>query len=330
MKMADAVGLDMSKETFDARIHSNQLARQFKNTNAGFKQLIRWVSRSGLNVAEVRFCAENTGLYSHALLEFMAASELHLSLVPALQIKRSLGITRGKEDQLDAKRIAQFAYLRREILEDSVPLSPALQALKKLIRLRKKLVRDEQGYTVATTEAARVLMKKDHPVYFKSQQVMAKAAKKQLAAVEKAIEQLIQSDEDLWAMNRLLQSVIGIGPVIAAYLIAYTDGFTRFSSWRKFASYIGIAPFPHSSGTSIQGRSRVSHLANKQIKSLFFMAASTAIQHDPQLKLYYENRLKLGKSEMSSLNAVKNKILARAFAVIRRQTPYVKLLAYAA
>jgi transposase len=118
MKMEDAVGIDVSKETIDVRIHTSQGLNQFQNKNTGFKQLLKWVVKSGLNLSQVRFCAENTGLYSHALSEFMTSQGLHFSLVPALEIKRSLGITRGKDDVLDAGRIAQYAYLRRDILED--------------------------------------------------------------------------------------------------------------------------------------------------------------------------------------------------------------------
>jgi len=330
MKMEDTIGIDVSKETIDARIHTSQNFKQFQNKNSGFRQLLKWVSKSGLNMTQVRFCAENTGLYSHALTEFMASQGLHFSLVPALEIKRSLGITRGKEDQLDASRIAQYAYLRRDILEDSVPLSPAMQELKKLVRFRRKLVRDFQGYSVTISESARVLKKKDHTVYFKGHEAMANEAKKQIVNVEKEIVKLIRGDKELLSMFLLLQSVSGIGPVIAPMLIAYTDGFRRFKTWRQFACYIGIAPFPFRSGTSIRGRTKVSHLANKELKSLIFLAASSAIQSDPELRLYYQARISAGKSRISTLNIIQNKIIARAFAVVHRQIPYVKLKSFAA
>jgi transposase len=292
--------------------------------------MLKWVVKSGLSVNQVRFCAENTGLYSHALTEFMTSQGLHFSLIPALEIKRSLGISRGKEDQLDAGRIAQYAYLRRDILEDYVPLSPALQELKKLVRFRRKLVRDLQGYSVTISESAGVLKKKDHMVYFKGHQAMATEAKKQIAIVEKEIERLIYCDKELFSMYQLLRSVSGIGPVIAPLLITYTDGFKRFKTWRQFACYVGIAPFPFRSGTSINGRNKVSHLANKELKSLIFLAASSAIQSDPDLRAYYQARISEGKSRMSTLNIIRNKIIARVFVVVHRQIPYVKLKSFAA
>jgi len=330
MKMVDAIGLDMSKETFDARIHTTQLSHKFPNKKAGFRLLLKWASTCGLNLAQVRFCAENTGLYSESISEFMTAQKMHFSLLPALEIKRSLGITRGKDDELDAQRIAQYTYLRRDVLKDFTPLSDSLKALKKLVGLRRKLVSTRHRFEVTIAESRRVLHMKEHKVYFMSQQKMVIQASKQIQAVEKEIERLIASEQELQKMNLLLQSVVGIGPVIAAHLIAFTGGFSRFKTWRQFACYICVAPFPYTSGSSVHGKSRVSHLANKELKSLMHLSASTAIQHDPELKLYYKHRLKEGKSEMSSLNIVRNKILARVFAVIKRQTPYVKTHAYAA
>jgi transposase len=148
--------------------------------------------------------------------------------------------------------------------------------------------------------------------------------------VENEIDRLIACEQELLKMSVLLQSIIGIGPVIATHLIAYTGGFRRFQTWRQFSCYIGAAPFPFSSGSSIKGKTKVSHLANKSLKALFFLAASTAIQHDPELKRYYEHRISLGHNHMSVLNIIRNKLISRAFAVINRGTPYVKLHAYAA
>jgi transposase len=330
MEMVDAIGLDMSKETFDARIHTARLARKFPNTKAGFRKLLKWVSASGLMLEKVRFCAENTGLYSHQISEFLTTQEVHFSLVPALQIKKSLGITRGKSDELDAQRIAEYAYLRRDTLENFVPLSTSIQALKNLLRLRAKLVSTRHRFEVTVSEAKHIFQKKDHRVFFNTQESMVKYTNKRIKAVEKGIEALINCEPELLKMYQLLQSIIGIGPVIAGQLIVYTGGFRRFKTWRQFACYIGVAPFPYESGPALKGNSKVSHLAHKELKTLFFLASSTARQHDPELRRYYEQRISNGKSEMSTLNIISNKLLARAFAVVQRGTPYVKLHAYAA
>lgn len=131
-------------------------------------------------------------------------------------------------------------------------------------------------------------------------------------------------------MFKLINSIKGVGPQTALFMIVYTNGFTKFKNWRKFASYCGIAPFPNSSGSSIKGRTKVSHLANKKIKSLFDLCAKSAIQYNREMKKYYERRIEEGKSKMSSINAIRNKLLSRIFAVVERKTPYVNFMKYAA
>ena len=113
-------------------------------------------------------------------------------------------------------------------------------------------------------------------------------------------------------------------------MIAYTDNFSKFENWRKFASYCGIAPFPYQSGTSIKGRTKVSHLANKKLKAIINMCAIYAIQHKPEMKAYYQKRVEQGKNKMSTINIIRNKLIARVFAVVKRKTPYVDTYKFAA
>ena len=70
-----------------------------------------------------------------------------------------------------------------------------------------------------------------------------------------------------------------------------TDNFTRFTDARKFNCHCGLAPFPYQSGSSIKDRTKTHFLRDKTLKSILFKAAGSAIQHDPQLKKYYEQKL---------------------------------------
>jgi transposase len=128
----------------------------------------------------------------------------------------------------------------------------------------------------------------------------------------------------------LLCTIPGIGRQIAAQLLVITHCFTSFENSRKLACYAGIAPFEYSSGSSIRGRTKVNHLANKYLKSLLNLAALNAVRWDKELQLYYERKKGEGKNSMVVLNAVRNKVLARAFAVVRRGTPYAPLARFAA
>jgi len=90
------------------------------------------------------------------------------------------------------------------------------------------------------------------------------------------------------------------------------------------------APFDYQSGTSIHRRKQCHYLGDRKMKSLLSMASVSAIQHDSELRLYYKRKLAEGKDKMLAINNVRNKLIARAFAVVKRGTPYVVLQQHAA
>src|SRR5437868_14363583 len=144
--------------------------------------------------------------------------------------------------------------------------------------------------------------------------------------VEERIKNLIEANIELKTTCELLRSIKGVGWIIAAYMISCTGNFKRFSNARKFNCYAGLAPFKYESGTSIRGRSKVSHLANKDAKTMLNLAASCAIRCDQEMKQYYQKRVSEGKRKMSCINIVRSKLVARMFAVVKRQTPYQERL----
>jgi transposase len=153
---------------------------------------------------------------------------------------------------------------------------------------------------------------------------------KLISKIEKELENIIKNDELINKQFHLITSIKGVGKQTALFIIVYTNCFTKFENWRKFASYSGTAPFPYSSGTSIKGRNRVSHLANKKIKTLLNMCARSAIEFNPEMKMYFQKRKALGGNGMSIMNIIRNKLLARIFAVIKRGSPYVDTYKFAA
>ncbi len=150
------------------------------------------------------------------------------------------------------------------------------------------------------------------------------AIEKDLKNIESKIIDIINEDETLKLLYKLIISVVGIGFVTAINLLVHTKGFTIMKDVRKLACYCGVAPFEYSSGTSIRGKTKVHYMANKKLKCNLHMASLTAVKLDADLKAYYERKVAEGKNKMSVLNAVKNKLLARVIAVVNKQQEYVK------
>ena len=329
MKIKETIGIDISKLVFDVRIHSNQKFKIFENSNKGFKGLVEWVYKNSIyKPCEIMFIFEHTGLYSHLLSVYLTENKIQFVLVSGLEIKRSLGMVRGKNDKKDATKIALYGYRLREELKPYQMPSIELVNIKNLLTLRDRLVKQRSGYKASLKEQTRVLVKNDNATLFNTHQKMIHYLTKQINTIEKEIDQIIKSNQLLKNMYTLVTSVKGIGKQTALFLIVYSNGFTKFKNSRKFASYCGIAPFSNTSGTSIRGKTKVSHLANKKIKSLLDLCAKVAIQHNYEMKIYYNKRIESGKNKMSTINIIRNKLLSRVFATVQRNTPYVDILKY--
>ena len=331
MKFKEALGIDVSKKTIDVMLHLNSNYCQFENNVKGYKAMLQWAKKqTGLSLTQILICFEHTGLYSLPMAVFLSEQKIVFCMESALQIKRSLGLVRGKNDKVDAKRIAEYAYLRRGQLKPFVLPSKSVLKLQKLLSLRERMVKQRAGYLGSMKEYKSMLKQKEHKLMFSIHKKTIHFLSKQIDVIEKEIIELIQVDEVMKHLYNLMISVKGVGLILASNLLVVTNCFMGFTDSRKFACYAGIAPFEKQSGISLKTKSRVSHFANKKIKTLLNLSASSAIQCDPELKVYYQKRVENGKSKMSTLNIVRNKIVHRIFAVVKRGTPYVPLFQHAA
>jgi len=321
MKEILLAGVDVSKLTLDIFVKPCGLSLVIDNNRKGFVQWWKEMKKILQPDTRVMVVMEHTGLYSRKFEIFLRTLGVDYCKISALEIKRSLGMTRGKNDKIDAQRIAGYGWLRRELLTADPKVEESIEQLKYLLGARLKMVRDRAGYINRIKEMKAAGYVKELKL---EEEIVAYLAKK-IKEVERSITKLIVSNPVLKTTCELLRSIKGIGPIIAAYMIGNTNNFTRFSSARKFNCYAGIAPFKYQSGTSIKGRARVSHLANKDTKTLLNLAATCAIRCDEELKTYYLRKVSEGKNKMSCINAIRAKLVARMFAVVKRQSPYQPL-----
>ena len=239
-----------------------------------------------------------------------------------MAIKKSLGITRGKNDRVDSFRIAQYGEEKHKSIEPSKPLNPAIIRLKELLGFRKRLVRENAGYKSTITEREHMYGKNKKDIVVKALQQKLKANTKIIADIEVEMMKIIRQDDQMKLNYTLITSIKGIGKVNGLMTIAYTENFTSFTNPRSYAVYVGVVPFDYSSGTSIHGRKKVSHIANKELKQELNQAARSAIQWDKEMNLYAERKMET-KCYKIVLNNVKFKLILRMFAVVKKEEMYV-------
>ena len=317
------IGADLSKKTVDLFFHSTKTHLKIDNNAMGFKTLLTSIGQQQINHHDLIIVMEHTGLYSFCFENFLRNHEINFCKKSALEIKRSIGLARGKSDKIDARRIALYGVQRCGQLIAEPATSKELERLQVLYSTRARFVKQKAGLITAVNEYLNIGLHKSDPVIM-AQQRLIKQFEKEIAKLEMQIDAIFKTDLSLQNNYLLLQTIKGVGKILAMATIIKTKNFTRFTNARKFACFCGTAPFEHTSGISIKGRTRVSHLADKQMKTLLDLSAKAAIHYDKELREYYLKRIQSGKSKMSTINVVRNKILYRMFAVIKRQTPFLE------
>ena len=323
MKICHFLGADVSKKTIDISGHLPKVHVCISNDAKGFKDLLIWLSDQQISVKESLLVLEHTGLYSRLFEKFMHSAALRFAKVPALEIIRSQGLVRGKSDKIDSARIAEYCFSKQDKVTVSEPVSEEIERLKMLAAARSSAVKSRAAIVNAIKELLNAGLG-EADLIIKSKRNMLKAFDKEIKILERETKNLIDNNEAISKNYKLLTGLKGIGKIVATATIVKTANFTRFKDARKFSCYCGTAPFDHSSGTSIRKRNRVSHLADKEMKSLLDLAAKTAKRFDPELKAYYERKTAEGKHRKSVRNAIRCKLIYRMFAVVKRGTSFVQ------
>lgn len=321
------VGIDVSKDKLDFCIIEDLSHSVVKKgiIENNVKSISKWLE--SIEPEHTVVSMEHTGSYGALLAWLLSERQVCFYMINPLELKNSMGIQRGKSDAVDAFRIASYTIGNKYKLEAFKLPAKELRKIKALMAARDRFVKISvqlKNSLKGNEILSRTIDIKD---LIREEKRQIKSVKKSIVMVEKQMMEIIGASEELKTTYKKVTRIIGVGPITAMKCIVETDNFLKFPNARKFSCYCGLAPFPYQSGSSIKGKTKTHYLRNKSLKSTLFKAAGSAIQHDPQLKTYYNRKLKEGKHELSALNAVANKLVLRIFAVIKRDEPFVKLAA---
>lgn len=322
------IGVDVSKATLDWAVFDGQsivLQTQLPNSEAGIKAAVKLVKALPEFTPQTSIvCMEHTGIYNAIILSQLAIFSFPIWLESSLQIKKAGGLQRGKSDRIDAQRIAEYAFRFRDKIRLWQPPRQLLQDLTSLSSLRQRLLSVRSQLQQPIDEQASFVNTRSQKLLVKSCQASLKAINLDLEHVDQQINVLIKQDEQLNQLFNLMTSIPGVGVITATEVILTTDEFKAIGDPKKLACHAGVAPFEYQSGSSVRGKTRVNQHARKRLKSLFHLAAMSAIRSKGELQDYYLRKVADGKNKMLVLNAVRNKIIHRIFAVVRRGEKYNK------
>ena len=325
------LGIDVSKLWFDASLllvieHQKQpmQCERFDNTVEGMKVFHQWLSKQSVSFDErTLLVIENTGVYHRLIWHYCSTHNLPIYIGNATDLKWRMGVVRGKSDQVDSRRLCEYAYKNSEDLRVTPALDPALINLKDLMTARSKLLSQINSIKTYLNELKISKSKEVHMLMEQAHKAALRGLSVSLEQLEAQIQKGVKEDPVIKNNYDLLISVPGIGHLTAVYLICWTSNFAGHRTGKQLASYAGVVPFTHSSGSSIKGRSKVHKMANKDLKKMLHLCAMSAIRNYPEFRAYFERKKAEGKHPMSILNAIRNKIALRAVAVVKNQKPYV-------
>jgi|TARA_B110000908_G_C10180270_1_gene415332 transposase len=304
-------GIDISKDVFDVT-DQKEVHYQFTNDIKGFKKFKKILDENSHCVMEA------TGYYHYKLAYFLQENEVLVSVENPLSVKRfiQMKLSKIKTDKSDSKMICKYAEsvdLRiwegeSKDQQECLQMTRSLSIYKKQSTMLKNKIHGEEVLGVPSKFVLRSLKRS------------LKHLQKEMKLIEEKLLELVKKENQ--ELLTLLESIPGIGRKTSVMLLVLTDGFNRFQSASELCSYAGLTPMIRSSGSSVNGRPRISKIGNQKLRNLLFLCSFNACKYNQACKSLYDRIVAKGKSKKLALIAVCNKLLKQAFAIAKSRLPY--------
>lgn len=307
------LGIDISKLSFDVAllIDGKIKSKQYRNNSHGFAALCRWLTNK--NISKVHACLEATGTYGEALATYLYKHGHIVSVVNPAKIKgfAQSSLSRNKTDKADAKIIAHFCKALKP-----APWQPTPQHIMHLQALLKRL---DELQDMHQQELNRLSSNPQTSKYIKKH---VSYLSKEIEKMKTKIFQHIEEHKDLKESFSLISTIPGIGDLTSVKLVAAVIDISRFENPKQLAAYFGLSPKNNQSGTSINGKTRLSKIGNADIRKALYFPAISAIKHNPVIKEFAKRLTGLGKAKMAIICASMRKLIHMAFGILKSQKPF--------
>ncbi len=308
------VGVDIAKRKFDVALLVDQKLRHkvFANNEEGFRELVGWLKKYGVEHAHV--CMEASSTYGEELATYLHDQDHTVSIVNPARIRgfAQSELLRLKNDKVDAGVIARFCDKMRP--EPWKPLLPEVRRLQALVRRVDALLvmRTQELNRIESTHETMLPSVKDH-ISFLGEEI---------AGLKKEISDLIKKDPDLKAKSDLLRSIPGIGPGTIAAILSELALFENCDRVRKIVAYIGLAPREFTSGSSIKGRPRLSKVGSARMRKALYMPSLVSMQCNPVIISFCQRLQKKEKNGKVIVCAIMRKLVHVIFGVLKSGRPF--------
>lgn len=311
------VTLGRMKDDLNPELFANKC---FSNTAKGFKELEQWVKKFTDASVSLRYVMEATGVYHESLAYYLTDKEYAVSIVLPNKISsymRTLDL-KTITDKTSAESIARFGLERN--LENWKRPKPTYKTLKQLNREQQQIVEER---TIVKNHLHAELAQADCcPESVDRIKKRITFLNKQEKQVKEQIASLISKDPQVDADVKLLCTIPGVGVLTASTILAETNGFDLIRNKKQLTSYAGLDIREKQSGTSVNGKPRISKKGNKRLRKTMHMPALTAIRYDDRFKSIFERIVAKHGIKMKAVVAIQRKLLEMTYTIFRTKKPY--------
>lgn len=301
------IGIDVSKKILDVYILSERRFMQFENNMTGIQKLIKKFKI----FSDVLIVMESTGGYEKLVAQTLAKENIAVAVINPRQIRdfaKALGIL-AKTDRIDAEVIALFG----EKIQPKENVTYAENQQKFV----EKNTRRRQLIDMITMEKNR--LDKASKEMGKSIQYIIKLLQKELEKINQSLEKIIQSDPEYSRIDKLLQTIKGVGSVTIAGIIADLPELGSLSA-KEISALAGVAPLNRDSGT-LRGK-RTIWGGRASVRQTLYMATLVATRYNKTIKAFYERLCNAGKQKKVAIIACMHKLLIIMNAMIKNDQPW--------
>lgn len=319
------IGIDVGSESVSVAVmHSvgakEKQEQKFGNTSEGFEELHQWLRDNKVRADHSIVVMEATGVYGEALCYYLCSRRYTVAVEPPLKVKRAFQSSAHKNDTVDARQIAEYGHRFHDELQYWSPPDVVLEQVRELLSAREQFTTQK----IANTNALKSLQRKiiTSMTAMEAYEQSIERLEQNISAIDAEIKRLMKQDDSFNAMIKRLTSTPGIGILLAANLIVMTQGFTRTRNHKEVASFAGVSPIEHTSGTSVYRKARSRQFGPHRLRKLLYLSAMSVATHNEEFRKYYLRKVAEGKPKRLVLNNVANKLLKTVCALVKSETTY--------
>jgi transposase len=306
------VGIDVARTTLDVRILPLDQASHLDNSPAAHRKLIQQLQTLTTKPSDIRVVLESTGGFELPLALALEEAGIEVAIIKPERARYFAKATGqlAKTDAIDASILARFCQ--------TVPLTIVPLPTEEIRHFRDLLDRREQLLGMKTMESNRLgttIQKQT----IKSIEKHIAWINREINNIEKEIDQRIAENAQWKELDRIIQSIPGIGPQTARTLIGQLPELGQVDR-KVIGQLVGLAPIANDSGTATGQRHIVG--GRKHVRNVLYMAALSASRYNPVAKALYQRLRERGKSAKVALIAVAHKLLTIINALVRTKATW--------